>query len=58
MRNESVMTVSDYKQQIIRQIKASNPNANISEENISIKIKLKENEEPIDFYALQIVVNV
>ena len=58
MRNESILTLTEFKEQIIKQIKANAPSSNVSKENILIKVKLTEDSEPTDFHSLKIVVNI
>ena len=58
MRNESSITLDEFKEQIIRQIKTNAPSSNVSKENITIKVKLTEDAEPIDFHSFKVVINV
>lgn len=58
MRNESSITLDEFKEQLIHQIKASSPSANVSKENITIKVKLTEDAEPIPFHSFKVVINV
>ena len=58
MRNESILTLEEFKEQIVKQIKANAPSSNVSKENILIKVKLTEDSEPIDFHSLKIVVSI
>lgn len=58
MRNESSITLDEFKEQMIRQIKTNAPSSNVSKENITIKVKLSEDAEPIDFHSFTVVINV
>ena len=40
MRNESSITLDEFKEQMLKQIKTNAPSSNISKENISITVKL------------------
>ena len=57
MRNESSITLEEFKQQIINQIKATTPNANVTKDNVSIQVKITEDSEPVNFYSFKVVVN-
>lgn len=57
MRNESSITLDEFKEQMLRQIKSNAPSSNISKENITIKVKLSEDTEPVDFHSFKIVIN-
>ena len=57
MRNESFITLDEFKEQIIRQIKVTAPSANVTKENVVIKVKLSENAEPVDFHSLKVTIN-
>ena len=58
MRNESSITLDEFKEQIIRQIKTNAPSSNITKENVIIKVKLSEDTEPVNFHSLKVVINV
>ena len=58
MRNESSITLDEFKEQMIRQIKSNAPNSNVSKENVIIKVKLSEDSEPVDFHSFKITINV
>lgn len=58
MRNESSITLDEFKEQIVRQIKANAPSSNVSKENITIKVKLSEDSEPVSFHSFKVVMNV
>lgn len=57
MRNESSITLDEFKEQMLRQIKNNAPSSNITKENITIKVKLSEDTEPVDFHSFKIVIN-
>lgn len=58
MRNESSITLDEFKEQLLHQILVNSPSANVSKENITIKVKLTEDAEPIDFHSFKVVINV
>ena len=58
MRNESSLTLDEFKEQIAKQIKASAPSSNITKDNIIIKVKLSEDSEPVDFHSFKISIIV
>lgn len=58
MRNESSLTLDEFKEQILKQIKAHSPSSDVSKDNIIIKVKLSEDSEPVDFHSLQTIINV
>lgn len=57
MRNESSITMEEFKKQIIRQIENSSPGVTVSPEHILIKVKLEEDSEPVPFHSLKVVIN-
>lgn len=58
MRNESSLTLDEFKEQIINHIKISSPSSNVSKDNVTIKVKLSEDSEPVDFHSFKITINV
>jgi hypothetical protein len=58
MRNESSITLDEFKEQIIRQIKTNAPSSNASKENVIIKVKLTEDAEPVDFHSLRVIISI
>ena len=58
MRNESSLTLDEFKEQIIHQIKVHSPSSKVSKDNIIIKVRLSEDSEPVDFHSLKIIINV
>ena len=58
MRNESSITLDEFKEQLLHQILVNSPSANVSKENVTIKVKLTEDAEPIDFHSFKVVINV
>ena len=58
MRNESSITLDEFKEQIVRQIKTNAPSSNASKENVIIKVKLTEDAEPVDFHSLRVIISI
>ena len=58
MRNESSITLDEFKEQMLKQIKTNAPSSNVSKENISITVKLTEDSEPVPFHSFKVVINV
>ena len=58
MRNESSLLLDEFKEQIVKQIKTNAPSSNITKENITIKVKISKDDEPIDFYSLRITIDM
>lgn len=57
MRNESSITLNEFKEQIVQQIKAKAPSSNVSTEKVTIRVKLSEDSEPIPFYSLKVIID-
>ncbi len=58
MRNESSLTLDEFKEQIVNQIKVHSPSSKVSKDNVIIKVRLSEDSEPVDFHSLKITINV
>lgn len=58
MRNDSSLTLDEFKEQIVKQIKTNAPSSNVTKDNIIIKVKLSEDSEPVDFHSFKISIIV
>lgn len=58
MRNDSSLTLDEFKEQIVKQIKTNAPSSNVTKDNIIIKVKLSEDSEPVDFHSFRISITV
>ena len=58
MRNDSSLTLDEFKEQIVKQIKTNAPSSNVTKDNIIIKVKLSEDSEPVDFHSFKISITV
>ena len=58
MRNDTVITLEEFKTQIINQIKKASPSANVTPDKIIVKVKLGEDSEPVDFKALRVTIDM
>ena len=58
MRNDSSLTLDEFKEQIVKQIKTNAPSSNVTKDNIIIKVKLSEDSEPINFHSFKISITV
>ena len=58
MRNDTIITLEEFKTQIINQIKKASPSANVTPDKIIVKVKLNEDNEPVDFKALRVTIDM
>jgi len=58
MRNDTVITLEEFKAQIMNNIKKASPSAHVTPDKITVKVKLDENSEPVDFKALRVTIDM
>ena len=58
MRNDTVVTLEEFKAQIMSHIKKVNPSVNITPDKVIVKVKLDEDSEPVDFKALRVTIDM
>ena len=58
MRNDTVITLEEFKAQIIGHIKKASPSAHVTPDRIIVKVKLDKDSEPVDFKALRVTIDM
>ena len=58
MRNDTVITLEEFKAQIMNNIKKASPSAHVTPDKIIVKVKLDEDSKPVDFKALRVTIDM
>lgn len=58
MRNDTVVTLEEFKAQIMNHIKKASPGVNVTPDKVIVKVKLDEDSEPVDFKALRVTIDM